>query len=252
MTELYAVVQALRHWEEYLIGVKFVLYSDHEALRFLKAQKKLNSRHVGWVTYLERFSFVLNHKAGSSNKVADALSRKYSLLTTLSVEIIGFDLLPEYYAADPFFMKVLNELGDGKSQDYLLMNGYLFKGNQLCLPEGSLRLFVIQELHGGGLVGHFGRDKTESLVKERYFWRSLKQDVAHFVQRCLVCQKAKGGVQNTGLYQPLHIPYAPWEDLSLDFVLSLPKTQQGHDCIYVVVDRFSKMAHFIPCKNLYR
>lgn len=138
--ELYAIVQALRHWEEYLIGVEFVLYSDHEALRFLKAQKKLNSRHSGWVSYMERFSFVLNHKAGSSNKVVDALSRKYSLLTVLSFEIVGFDLLPEYYAGDSFFSRVLQELSDGKSQDYLLMNGYLFKGNQLC-SKGVIEAF---------------------------------------------------------------------------------------------------------------
>uniref|UniRef100_A0A2N9HAC1 RNA-directed DNA polymerase n=1 Tax=Fagus sylvatica TaxID=28930 RepID=A0A2N9HAC1_FAGSY len=247
--ELYAVVQALRHWEHYLIGVDFTLYSDHEALKFLKAQKKLNSRHASWVSYLEKFSFVLQHKSGSSNRVADALSRRHSLLTTLSCEVTGFDLIPEYYVSDPFFSQVLHDMNDKKSRDYLMINGYLFKGNQLCLPKGSLRLFVIQELHAGGLGGHFGRDKIEALVKQRYFWPSLKRDVARFVQRCLVCQKAKGGVQNTGLYQPLPIPNAPWEDLSMDFVLGLPRTQHEFDCIFVVVDRFSKMAHFIPCKN---
>lgn len=229
--------------------MEFVLFSDHEALRFLKGQKKLNSRHASWVSYLEKFSFVLQHKAGSSNKVADALSRRHSLLTTLSYEITGFDLLPRYYVSDPFFSKVLQDLNDEKRRDYLLINGYLFKGNQLCLPEGSLRLFVIKELHAGGLGGHFGRGKTEALVKLRYFWPTLKRDVARFVQNCLVCQKAKGGVQNAGYYQPLPIPNAPWEDLSMDFVLGLPRTQHGFDCIFVVVDRFSKMAHFIPCKN---
>lgn len=155
-----------------------MLYSDHEALRFLKSQKKLNSRHASWVSYLEKFSFVLQHKAGSSNNVANALSRRHSLLTTLSYEIIGFDLLPESYGMDPFFSKMLN---DGKSKDYLMMNGYLFKRNQLCLPEGSLRLFVIEKLHAGGLGGHFRQDKTEALVKQRYFWPSLKHDVARFV-----------------------------------------------------------------------
>ena len=125
--------------------------------------------------------------------MADALSRRHSLLTTLFCEITSFDLLPESYGMDPFFSKMLNDVNDGKSIDYLMMNGYLFKGNQLCLPKGSLRLFVIEELHNGGLGGHFGLDKTEALVKQRHFWPSLKRDVARFVQRYLVCQKAKGG-----------------------------------------------------------
>lgn len=214
-----------------------------------KSSKEVEFPPCRLVSFLEKFNFVLNHKSGSSNKVVDALSRKFSLLTTLSFEILGFDLLPEYYAMNPFFSKVLQNFDDGKSLDFLKINGYLFKGNQLCIPEGSLRLFVIEELHGGGLGGHFGRDKIEALVKERYYWPTLKRDVARFVQRCMVCQKAKGSAQNTRLYQTLPIPQAPWEDLSMDFVLSLPKTQHGYNCIFVVVDRFSKMVHFIPCKN---
>ena len=233
--ELYAIVQALLHWEHYLIVLEFGLYSDHKALRFLKSQKKLNSRHASWVSYWEKFSFVLQHKAGSSNKVANALSRRHSLLTTLSYEITSFDLLPESYGMDPFFSNMLNYVNDGKSKDYLMMNGYLFKGNQLCLPKGSLRLFVIEELHVGGLGGHFGRDKTEALVKQRYFWPSLKRDVACFVQRCLVCQKAKGGAQNARLYLPLLVPNGHWEDLSMDFVLGVLRTHHGFDCIFVVV-----------------
>ena len=65
----------------------------------------------------------------------------------------------------------------------------------------------------------------------------------------MVCQRAKGKTSNIELYTPLPIPSKPWDSISMDFVLGLPKTRQGHDNIYVVVDRFSKMAHFLPCKT---
>ncbi|CAA7012879.1 unnamed protein product [Microthlaspi erraticum] len=244
--ELYAVVQSIKHWRHYLFHREFVLYTDHDALKHMGSQDKVSSRHANWFAYLQQFTFVIKHTAGSLNKVADALSRRHALLATLQVTVLGFSSLPELYPADPFFGKVWPDAQAGLSPDFFVLDGFLFRGSQLCIPECSLRLQIIKEIH---TEGHVGRDRTLQLVTASYFWPTLRREVERFVSRCVICLASKGHATNAGLYLPLPIPTQPWTDISMDFVLGLPRTQRGHDSIFVVVDRFSKMARFIPCKK---
>ena len=108
---------------------------------------------------------------------------------------------------------------------------------------------MVGELQNRGLGGHFGIDKTTALVKERYFWPSINIDVIKNFECCQVCQLENGRSQSIGLYTPFPIHERTWEDVSMDFVLGLRKTYKGHDYVMFVVDIFSKMAHFIPCKK---
>ena len=89
------------------------------------------------------------------------------------------------------------------------------------------------------------------MVSDRFFWPRLRRDGHKVVARCRICQINKGTKQQAGLYTPLPIPDRPWKQISIDFVLGLHKTLQQHDSIMVVVDHFSKMAHFIPCHKTY-
>jgi hypothetical protein len=98
---------------------------------------------------------------------------------------------------------------------------------------------------------HFGVMKTEDVLSTHFYWHWMHRDVERYVSRCTTCNKAKSQLNSHGLYMPLPIPNAPWEDISMDFVLGFPRTKRGSDSVFVVVDRFSKIAHFIPYHKTY-
>lgn len=244
--EFYAIIQAIKHWRHYLVHREFVLFTDHDALKHLDSQAKISSRHANWIAFLQQFTFTIRHQSGKLNKVVDALSRRHGLLTTMHTSVPGFSTFSELYISDPYFDSIIRDVKQGTRSDFVFQDEFLFKDNRLCVPDCSLRLRIITELHG---EGHVGRDKTLQLVAASYFWPILRKDVERFVERCRACQLSKGQASNAGLYLPLPVPTQPWTDVSMDFVLGLPCTQRGSDSIFVVVDRFSKMAHFIPCKR---
>jgi hypothetical protein len=238
-----------------LIPKEFVLYSDNHALQFVSQQDKLNQKHAKWVEYMQNFTFVIKHISGTANKVVDALSRKCLLLQEFRVKTLGFENLKDMYGGDADFSEAYEAaenlvLRDRSPWiDFMIQEGLLFRGNQLCILNFSMRENMLKEKHSGGLAGHFGHDKTFTKLSKSYFWPGMRADVKRFVDRCRICQHSKGRKQNAGFYQPLPIPERPWEAISMDFVLGLPRTQRGVDSIFVVVDRFSKMAHFIPCQK---
>ena len=96
-------------------------------------------------------------------------------------------------------------------------------------------------------MGHVGVKKTEDVLSTYFYWPRMQRDVERYVSRCTTCNKAKSRLNPHGLYLPLPVPRAPWEDISMDFVLGLPRTKRGSDSVFVIVDHFSKMAHFLPC-----
>ena len=89
------------------------MYSDHEALKYLNSQKRLNARHSKWVEFLQDYTFVLKHKVKVENKVADALSQRIMILVAMSTEVTGFERLREEYESCPNFGKINVTLWDG-------------------------------------------------------------------------------------------------------------------------------------------
>ena len=116
----------------------------------------------------------------------------------------------------------------------------------MCIPNFSMGENLIKENDSGGLGGHFGANTTYEQVNRFYFLPKMRCEVEKYVKNCKVCQYAKGRSQNTCLYVPLPILYIPWDMISIYLFLGLPKTKIGHDSIYVVIYKFSKITPFIP------
>ena len=123
----------------------------------------------------------------------------------------------------------------------------------MCVPNvDGLRQRILQEAHNAPYSVHPGVTKMYQDVKGMYWWNGMKKDVAQYVASCLTCQQVKFEHQRpTGLLQELPLPEWKWERISMDFVVGLPKTQKGHDSIWVIVDRFTKSAHFLAVNTTY-
>lgn len=128
----------------------------------------------------------------------------------------------DLYASDSYFGPILRRVKEGELFGFVCVDGLLFKGTRLCMPDCSLQLKLVEEWH---CMRHVGRDRSLELVQQSYFWPTLRRDVENFVTRCRTCQVEKGMATNTGFYRPLPVLAAPWMTISMDFVLGLPLTQ---------------------------
>ena len=135
--------------------------------------------------------------------------------------------------------------------DFRIVDGVLFYRDRLCVPNiEDLKNDIMTEAHSTKYSMHPGSTKMYQNLKGRFWWNNMKREIAAFVSRCMTCQLVKAEHQRPpGLLQPLEIPEWKWEHITMDFISGLPRTRKGNNSIWVIVDRLTKSAHFIPMKT---
>jgi len=124
----------------------------------------------------------------------------------------------------------------------------LYQGNLLWIPKGLVQ-HILESEHDTKVAGHMGQDKTIELIRRNFWWPKMNEQIIDFVRSCPECQKNKASRhQPYGLSSPLELPYTPWQSIAMDFITELPLSE-GCDQLWVVIDRFTKMAHFIPLRE---
>ncbi|KAJ9545162.1 hypothetical protein OSB04_024869 [Centaurea solstitialis] len=265
--ELAAVVFALKIWRHYLYGVKCQIYTDHKSRQYLLSQKELNMRQRRWIELLSDYDCEILYHLGKGNVVADALSRKGGKVkpgivdSRIGIVAYRISIVPDLKSEIKEWQEKASEEENLKSErmvgflDTLVTNteGLKCLGNRIWVPKlGDLRKKILVEAHKSKYAVHPGTNTMYHGLRQCYWWPGMKKDIAHFVERCVTCLQVKIEHQRPyGKLQQLPIPEWTWEHITMDFVTKLPRTPKGYDTIWVIVDRLSKAAHFLPMKETY-
>ncbi|GJS53931.1 putative reverse transcriptase domain-containing protein [Tanacetum coccineum] len=262
--ELGSVVFALKLWRHYLYGTRCIVFTDHKSLQHILDQKELNMRQRCWLELLSDYDCDIRYHPGKTNVVANALRRKERiepLRVRALVMTIGLDLPKRILEAHIEAQKpenLVNEDVGGiirrdipKERLEPRADGTLCLHGRSWLPcYGDLRSVIMHESHKSKYSIHPGLEKMYQDMKKLYWWPNIKADIATYVSKCLTCARVKAEHQRpSGLLVQPEIPEWKWDNITMDFITKLPKSSQGFDTIWVIVDRLTKSAHFLPIRE---
>ena len=286
--EALPIIKGLQYWRHWLEGTKepVRIITDHHNLEYFKDPWPLNRWQLRWLEQLSHYNYKIAYCPRDKNSAADALSCRAELCPMQPDENIPTVLFPPECFIEITLVAFLGdepvEVGDTEHiyiepmltdsqiieqiQDktwhinplqwpsrYELNDDLVLESKDLgCIwvpPNEQLRQEVIATHHDRKIAGHLGTAGTLELVGQKYWWDNIIDFTWHYIEGCHECARNKvWNKKPGGLLQPLPIPEGPWLWTQSDFITQLPPSK-GYDAIYIIADRLTKMAHFMPCKS---
>ena len=274
--ELLAIVASVREFYPMIVSLSspVSIITDHLNLASITSRTIGNRRQARWALELAEIDYRITYRPGTANTRADALTRRSTDLTApatapqpilepskIVLSALHTSLVSQIASAlenDELAQSIVKALRTHAprhptvdlaacsldSDNLLLVNGLVYVPS-----DPDLRLDLIKSRHGHPAAGHPGRAATFELLTRDFWWPGMRSDLARFIRNCDTCQRSKPARHSPyGFLKPLSVPQSRWESISLDFVTGLPSSLD-FDSVLVVVDRLSKMAHFVPCTS---
>lgn len=267
--EALAIVWALKHFRDTVMGYIIVVYTDHAAITDLFKGKNLHGRLARWFLTIQAYNPEIKYITGKTNVVADALSRNIPIGAITTPEVIHNFTSPELHTAQrdhPVWKRLIYALESGDesnlpklpvpfsqfflSEDNLLCRSWPTKPvpiDQLVIPDKYVPV-TLKLVHNTPIAGHPGRDNTLSVTRRKFYWPTLRVDVEKHVAHCVVCAKHKGSVKGPASMLQYPVPEAPWDVVNID-LLQLPQSQHGSRYLLVCVDQFSRFLVLASLKD---
>lgn len=251
--ETLAVVNAMKHFRHYLIGVKFLLVTDCNALKATKEKKNLLPRVARWWIFLQDFEFEIVYRKGKTLSHVDYFSRNVPTKSCYQIESLSETWLHIEQQNDPGTLEIIEKTKGGDtntSTQFKLKNGLLYKKlentNKLYVPQ-QCRLSLMRRFHEENC--HVGWEKTLMKIREHFWMPHMTKNVRKFVNSCLICLVAKrpSGKKQCELH-PIEKKPIPFDVVHADFMG--PFDGKDYRYIFILIDAFTKFAVLFPCKTL--
>ena len=270
--EALAVVWALRHFRDLILGYKIHVFTDHYAVTELFKGKNLSGKFARWQLTIHEYNPSFSHIPGKANTVADGLSRNVAQVTSLTVppSLPTLDEIRPLQQSDQFCSSIIYYLNSGDASTlpklpmspdaFVLEDDILYKSSNIAAEDESLHHVsqlvipqvliptILYHIHDSPLAGHPGKERSFRQAQRTYFWPSMRKDIQRHCLLCVSCAQHRPSPHHESPNLAYPIPHAPWDSVSID-VLKLPLTENGFQYLLVSIDSFSRYSILTPLKD---